>query len=246
MKKLSHTKIFNIPFYGIDFNGRATIQTLLQYLQELAWEHANILDLGMEKLLEQNLIWVLARQKIKINEFPMWQEDVQVKTWATGTDRLFWYRDFIITNNVGKELARASSSWIIMNIETRRPFKANDSMTIKIENPDYAFDYKLGKISTIKNRDKIFEKRISYSDLDLNDHVNNIKYLEWILDSYNLEYFKENTIESVEMNYIAEAKYGDNIFTSIEKNSNEHFHTVIRQDDEKELFRAKISWEENS
>jgi hypothetical protein len=48
------------------------------------------------------------------------------------------------------------------------------------------------------------------------------------------------------MNYIAEAKYGDNIFTSIEKNSNEHFHTVIRQDDEKELFRAKISWEENS
>ncbi len=110
MKNLSHSKNFNIPFYGIDFNGKATVQTLLQYFQELAWEHAKILDLGMEKLFERNLIWVLARQKVNITKFPAWQDDITVKTWATGTDRLFWNRDFMITDKNDQELARASSS----------------------------------------------------------------------------------------------------------------------------------------
>lgn len=241
MKKLSHIKNFNIPFYSIDFNGKATVQTMLQYFQELAWEHAKILDLGMEKLLEQNLIWVLVRQKVKFKNFPLWQDEIIVKTWATGTDRLFWNRDFMIYDKNNVELARASSSWIIINMETRRPFRADDSLKIEIKDPEFAFDDKLGKLSSVTNEKKEYEKKITFSDLDLNDHVNNVKYVEWILDSYELDYLKQYSIDTIELNYIAEAKYGEIIYTSSDKIDDTHLHSV-RNDNNKELFRAKINW----
>ena len=245
MSKLSHTLEFQIPTYGADFNGKATIQTLLQCFQEVAWQHAEILDLGFDKLFEQKLIWVLARQRVKIYDFPTWRDKIKVKTWAVGRDKLFWYRDFRITDQNDIELAKAASSWIIINYETRRPFIADESFTIDITNPERAFEEPLSKIRPLEYSVQDFQKNITYSDLDLNEHVNNVKYIEWILDGYDFGYLKEHKIETVELNYLAEAKVGDSIKTCSQKSKNDHLHNILRESDGKELFRSNIIWKKD-
>jgi len=242
LKKLHLFKEFTIASYNADVHGKATLQALLQFLQEIAWEHAEHLDLGFTKLYKQNLLWVLVRQKIKVAKFPNWPNSVKVKTWATGKDILFWYRDFKIFDSDDSEIAKATSSWMIINLETRRPHRAENLFNIPIEKPDFASETKLGKLPSVKDVTRRYEKEVRYSDLDLNDHVNNVKYLEWVLDSYPLQRYKKNRIESVELNYMAEAIYGDRIFVNSDLIEPFHLHSIKREPDNKELFRAKIDW----
>ncbi|MGD8779752.1 MAG: thioesterase [Ignavibacteria bacterium] len=244
--ELQREKEFSITSYNADFEGKATLPSFMQFLQEIAWEHAEHLDLGFSHLTEQNVLWVLARLKIKVNEFPNWQNVVKVKTWAAGKDNLFWYRDFKIFDSNGNVLAKATTSWIIINIETRRPQRADKMFRVAIDVDERVFDEKLGKLPPLNCTDIKYQKVVGYSDLDLNDHVNNVKYIEWILDSYPLNFFKENKIDTVEVNYLAEAMYGDKILVNSACEGLTHLHSVKRETDKKELLKAKIDWVKRS
>ncbi len=240
--QLHRFKDFTIASYNADFEGKGTMQALMQFMQEIAWEHAEHLDLGFSHLMEQNLAWVLARLKIKVIEFPNWQDTVKVKTWAAGKDNLFWYRDFYIYDSNQNVLAKATTDWVIINLETRRPHRADKMFRVEIDVPERVFDKKLGKLSAVTSEEIKYKKQVSYSDLDLNDHVNNVKYVEWILDSYPREFFDENKIDTVEVNYLGEAMYGETIFVNSILDNLSHLHSVKREADKKELLKAKITW----
>ena len=242
MEKLQYSKEFFIQTSNTDFKGKATIQSLLHLFQEIAWEHAEILGLGFENLFKHNLIWVLSKQKTRIIKCPNWHDKVIVKTWATGKEGFFWNRDFKIMSDQGEELVKAMSSWLIIDIVKRRPYRGDDLFNLKIENPEKTFDYKLGKVPALTKNTKSFDKIVRYSDLDLNNHVNNVKYLEWVLDGYPIEFFEQNILSSVELNFLAEAIYGDEIEIFSEIDSDNYLHSVKRKSDGKELFRTRIEW----
>ena len=244
--ELQKFKEFSIASYNADFEGKGTLQALLQFLQEIAWEHAEHLDLGFTHLLEQNLVWVLARLKIKIIEFPAWQEKVKVKTWAAGKDNLYWYRDFYIYDANENVIAKATTTWIIINLETRRPHRADKMFNVKIDVDERALDEKLGKLPHVSGEEIKYKKQVSYSDLDLNDHVNNVKYIEWILDSYPLKFYKEHKVDTVEVNFLAEAMYGDDVFVNSDLENLSHLHRIKRESDNKELLKARIDWVKRS
>ncbi len=244
--ELQRFKEFSIASYNADFEGKGTLQALMQFLQEIAWEHAEHLDLGFSHLLEQNLVWVLARLKIKVFEFPNWQDKIKVKTWAAGKDNLYWYRDFYIYDANENIIAKATTTWIIINLETRRPHRADKMFNVEIKNKDRAFEEKLGKLPSVNCDEVRYNKKVAYSDLDLNDHVNNVKYIEWILDSYPLPFFKENKIDTIEVNFLAEAMYGDNVFVNSDLENLSHLHSVKREANNKELLKAKMDWVKRS
>ena len=241
-EKLHFEKEFKVASYNSDFQSKATIQSLLQYFQEVAWEHAEILGVGYTYLIRKKLIWVLVRQKIEIYSYPAWQQTIKVITYAKGKERLFWYRDFKITDENEIEMARATSSWLIIDSESKRPYKGDDLLSIKLGNGKGIWEGSLSKLPKPIETKLFFEKKVYYSDLDINKHVNNVKYLEWILDGYNLDFIENNIIKSFEINYLSETTIGDSIQIYSDLDEKTHLHLIKSSKTNKELINTRISW----
>jgi len=167
---------------------------------------------------------------------------VYVKTWPAAKDRLYWYRDYTIHDSNDREVTRATSTFVIIDTKTRRPRRADDMFRVDLGNPERTFKEKPGKLPAVDDETARYQKTVTTSDLDINDHVNNVKYVEWVLDSYPLEFFKSHTIAEVEMNHLGEARYGDMVTVRRCERNAAHFHSVARASDLRELFRARIEW----
>ena len=245
MPSLQLAKRFPLASYDVDFESKATLQALMRFMDDIAWEHARELGLGFGELAHQDLAWVIARLKIEIDEYPRWGDTIRVKTWAADKDRLFWYRDFKFYDAEGRELARAATASVLINQISRRPHRADNMFNRILDPQERAFDENLKKLPSADNGKMRCTVEVRYSDLDLNGHVNNVKYMEWLLDSYPLAFHRENRLVAVEVNFISEALYGDTVVVHSSTGGRFHLHGILRASDNRELFRARVAWLKN-
>jgi len=247
---IEYQKEYKIPVYDIGADGKINIHSLFNYLQDIASEHAMKLGFGKDDLIRENHFWVLSRLAAEIRVWPGWEETIIVRTWPRGTDKLFAIRDYEVTSSDGRVIASASSSWLVLDITSRR-----------VQRPDYILT-KYNSGTTVRsalgrNADKLEPAAVSGatgspfsirpSDLDLNLHTNNAMYIKWVADSYDLDFRMKNHPASVEVNYLAESKWNEEICirTSIgEDNDNLCNHSVVRHVDNTELCRMRIGWKD--
>lgn len=238
---------YTIHSYEVDLKGRITFPILCQFMQESAWNHAENLRVGFTHLREKNLIWVLTRQFIRMKTFPKWGDTIQVHTWPSGKDRLFHYRDFKILDEQASLIGMATSAWFAIDLITRNPQRPDAHFHVKIEDDcERVLPDKLNRLRTIKSADGTTPIHVKYKDLDVNEHVNNARYIEWILESFPYEFQKAHTLKEVEINYLTEALYDEILAVNYEKRGNlEYFHNIVRNQDKKELCRARTLWQLN-
>ncbi len=239
-------KVYDVSFkvhtYEVDIHNRLTIQALAQFLQESATDHAALLGFGIEYLLKNNRTWVLSRMAVEIDEFIPLGETITIKTWPAGIEKLFYIRDFEITNSKGRILGSATSYWVFIDTDKGRPIHpSKNEIDFDYENIERGFNRALGKLPSEGNSlpSKLFHVR--YSDLDLNNHVNNIKYIEWGMEGIEPEYRKNNIPYLLEMNFLSEAKYGDIVGLSMGKAQSEDFKHALFIDNT-EICRIQSVW----
>ena len=232
------------PFH-VDFNGRLTMGVLGNHLLNAAGFHATERGFGIANLNEANYTWVLSRLAVELDEMPYQYEEFSIETWVENVYRLFTDRNFSITNKDGKKIGYARSVWAMINLETRKPA---DLLTLHGGSiVDYVCDAPcpMDKPSRIKvNSDECVSKLIAkYSDIDVNGHVNSIRYIEHILDLFPLEVYKQKRIRRFEMAYVAESYYGDELsFFMDEANPNE-YHIEVKKNGNDVVCRSKIIFE---
>ena len=233
---------FKVHTYEVDIHNRLTIQALAQFLQEAASNHAVLLGFGVEYLLKNNRTWVLSRLAVEIDEFIPLGEVITIKTWPADTEKLFFIRDFEITNSNGKIIGSATSYWIFIDTEKGRPVHpSKNELDFDYKDLQRGFNRQLTKLPSPETTlpSKLFHVR--YSDLDLNNHVNNIKYIEWGMEGVDPDYRKNNIPFLLEINFLYEAKYGDEAGLSMEKRSSGDFlHTLFI--DDTEICRIRSVW----
>ena len=238
---------YKVHSYEVDFSGSATLASLCRFMQESAWTHAEHLDVGFTQLMKKNLIWVLSRQTVQVNDFPKWGDTVQIHTWPSGQDRLFCYRDFKIIDEQGNIKGVATTTWFVIDLEKRRPQRVNSYLKYLPDNAELVFPNFSKKIKAIQSPNSSQNLRVNYSDLDVNGHANNVKYIEYIMDSLPFDFLKSQQLFQFEINYLAEAFYDDEIFINLkDSGSGEFLHNIIRKKDNIELCRAKTYWGENA
>lgn len=246
MNNLVFENPYRVNTYEADASGRLSIPGLFNYLQDAAARHASMLKFGKEQLDEGNMFWVLSRILVRMDDLPDWEENIIIKTWPRGVDKLFALRDFEILARNGKKYGGATSCWIIVNRENRRPVRPAGLLEeLKGNIPEKSslerYPSKLHETVNTTYASKEFPVR--YSDLDINMHVNNVQYIKWIIDSYPLDFILGNRFESAEINYISESVPGDEItLLATETEENIFDHSILRRNDNKELCRLKISW----
>jgi medium-chain acyl-[acyl-carrier-protein] hydrolase len=241
-----HKEDFTVRAYEVDTSGKASVASLCNYLQEVAGNHATKLGVAVDELLKKNMTWVLSRLHVQIDRFPRWREKIHIETWPSGRYGKFTTRDFLIFAGKKEAFVRGTSSWMILDLRTLRPITMPDFMTkIAIPKRERAINDEFPKLPlpAVPQIEKLFEVRLS--DLDINQHVNNVKYIEWALETIPLEVWHQKRLTSLEISFRAETKYGQRIIVQSEQNENTFLHQVISEKDKRNLTVLRSVWQLN-
>ncbi len=178
----THRETFRVRYRETDRNGILKLSSWFDFLQEAAANHATRLGVGLEALSERELLWVLSRLHLAIRRYPEIGETVTVETWPNGFRRLFAHRQFRLTGEDGKELAVASSAWLLLSAEKLRPVRLEQlpvTLPPNAEKPDYfPLEAKLPEPET----PECFDVRIRPTMEDVNGHLNNAEYAGLVQD----------------------------------------------------------------
>jgi len=236
---------YRVNSFDIGPDSRVKVSTLFNFMLNSAWNHANSSEFGFGDLKEQGRIWVLSRFLVEINRLPVWNDEVIIETWGKGKDGLFALRDFIVSDAKGEVLAIATSSWLIVDMKTRRPQRPDELMEkFPCVEDKHAVTRKPDKIPPVDMAEALYDE-VRFGDLDVNNHANAHRYIEWILDSYAEEMLKKRHIRRIEINFMSEALLGDGIVVlsgNADKTGAVFIHSIVRKSDSKELCRARVGW----
>jgi acyl-ACP thioesterase len=202
------------------------------------------LRFGFSDLQEIKKLWVLSRIKILISAFPKWGEKISLYTWPGGMERLFALREFRIIDEREQMVIRASSAWLVLDLEKRRPVRFDNFFRergIPLEKDQRCEP--IERLPTAVEGREGREFSVQICDLDINDHANGAKYLEWVLDSYQKQYVFENEVCECTINFLEECNQGDVLVVrTLEPGSDVFLHGVVSVKEGVEVCRILLRW----
>lgn len=274
--RVVYRQTFVIRSYEIGPDKTATMETLMNLLQETALNHVTSSGLAgngfgaTREMSLRKLIWVVTRIHVQVDKYSSWGDVVEIDTWVDAAGKNGMRRDWIIRDsNSQRIITRATSTWVIMNRETRRLSKIPDEVKKEVQ-PFYLNRMSIPTVdSDCEKIDKLTDETADrirsglaprWSDMDANQHVNNVKYIGWILESvpigvlehYNLtsmtlEYRREcrqsNVLESLTT---VKSQTAENTQKSIGNNREELESTHLlrmQATDRAEIVRARSIWQ---
>ena len=214
-------KTIEVFSFQIDPSGKLRWSALADMMQEVAWKHADSRDFG-QKLFELGLMWVLSRFEIKVHQMPSWGDKIIIKTAGRGIHKLFALREFLVEDVHGNILAEAMSAWLLLDIKSKRPLRPAQALRSELFNPNRDETLNSEKIVVGELNETGTFIRVRYSDLDMNNHVNNVSYIRWVEDFC---FEKELPFSDLLINYVSEATLGEEIELMFNR-SNENTYIV--------------------
>ncbi|MDO8966755.1 acyl-[acyl-carrier-protein] thioesterase [Algoriphagus sp.] len=225
---------FEVGSFQVHPDGKISLTSLADLLQEIAWRHADSADFG-RNLMDTHQMWVLSRLEVKVNKFPTWGESIRLFTGGRGADKLFAFREFLVWDRNDQLLARGMSSWLLLNSETKRIQRPEQVLPPALFDPKMKPAWQPGKIVTGGELIAEEEIKVRLSDLDLYNHVNNTSYVRWV---ENLLFDQGIRPENIAINYVAECIQGDKVVLKLfEKESK---FTIEGKVNEKIVFLAEV------
>jgi len=217
MEKIE-TYSFTVEPFHVDFTGHLFMGVLGNHLLNAAGHHSHNRGWGIDQLNERHYTWVLSRLCIELDEMPAQYEDVEIETWVESVMKLFTERNFLIRNaSNGRVYGYARSIWAMIDTETRQPsdllaLKDGDILRYVLTEEEKPCPIaKHGRVRLSKAAEPMRTINTYYSDVDINGHINSIKYIEHILDLFPRQQFEQHSIHRLEIAYKAEAYQGDTL-----------------------------------
>lgn len=196
---------FNLRASDFDCYVRMTPSAILDLFQEVAGAHAEELGIGFHPLIEKKMLWVIVRAKYTVIKQPEIHTSVTVKTWPLPPTRLGFRREYLIEDLDGNTLIKGTSDWVLMHSEERKLIPCGDIYPKGyIFCGDKNFEEKTARLRDFEADSGTFTVIPAFCDLDMNGHVNNTKYANFVLNSLNLN--RNEVIETFQTDYHHEVK----------------------------------------
>ncbi len=238
---------FSVRLYETDGCGTLAVGSLCDYLQEAAGNHAGVFGVSVSQLMERNLTWVLARLRVRIERLPSAGERLEVHTWPSGVERLFALRDFRVLDDEGAVVASALSAWLVIDTATRRPVRIQSVFDPPDAAVPRALDIGVEKLAEKTPKDGQVGREtaivVRLADLDANEHVNNARIAEWIVEGAGPEAFRQSRIRALDIDFLAETRHGDTVISRAAAIPGGYSHILFRPEDDREIARARSQWE---
>lgn len=210
---IKHIQDFTIPCYNTDASWRLKPSAFMDLAQEAAGLHAVYLGFGYDDLIKTKTAWILSRVHVEFPDTPLWREEMTLTTWHKGLDRLFFIRDFVMTDKQGRERVKATTSWLVLNLETRsmvRDPNLVEEGTICTEN---AIENPADKVRMPRDVEAVpvHEHVVGYSDVDMLGHANNAMYMQWAMDAVDYELASTKPVKEFTINFNHEIKAAEKV-----------------------------------
>lgn len=228
---IKYNKTIKIPYYDTDKNHKLSPVTLLKYLGEISIIHNSMLaDINEMKSL--NFGWMLNRWRVKVDKYPKGGEAIRIESWISGFEKFYANREFIIYDEENLEIGKATAVWIFIDMNRMRPIRITDeyyNLSNTLDNKIFK-DFQRFPLNMEIDRNMDFNVR--RSDIDSNEHVNNTKYLEWMIESVPEEVYDTCSLMEFEIQYKKEIKYPKEILVGAKEinpktSDNEYIHHII-------------------
>ena len=244
-EKYSEKRI--VSCYEANANHLLRPAAMLDIMQEAAGRDASGLGFGYEEMISGNCAWVLSRVKVVFHNYPKWRDEVTLKTWHKGANRIFYLRDFQLEDSVGNVAVSATTSWLIIDLASRRMVR-NSTLAENFDNTALgdAIAEQAEKVSVPKGMELelVDTHKVVWSDIDTNGHVNNVKYVVWALDSLEYDLVSSKQIRELVVNYDSEVLPGQSVdlYRAIENTEEGIVCYIVGKVGEKSTFSVKFSF----
>ena len=246
-------KVGRYPFlaepFHCDFSQRLFIGHLGNHMLNAADFHSNDRGFGMKYLLTINRAWVLSRLAIEMDERPEMDARFNIETWVESAMRYFTNRSFRVVGTDGRVYGYGRSIWAMIDTETRQPsnlLDVNDGSIMEYVEKDK--ENPMDKLSRVKmdNQTELVREIITYyNDVDINGHINSVKYIEHVLDLWDIDWYRSHRVRRFDIAYVAECHQGDSLrFYREQTGENEYCVRICKSvpdsESEEEVVRSKI------
>ncbi|PZE17441.1 acyl-ACP thioesterase [Putridiphycobacter roseus] len=243
-------KEYDLRYFEMNKFGEASSTTMLTLLEETAAEHCYAIGHSLLDLEKQNIGWVLVSGVMELDYYPVYKDKITIRTWLSSYSTIKGVRENIIYNAAGEIIGRAKGLWVFFDIAKRRPIPILDVFKEKWSFcKTQSIEHNINrKIAPIQNHLPINKFKVNRFDVDTNKHVNNIKYLHWLMESVPEEISNNYDLHAIDGRFIAEAQYGDVIltFTADENEKDTFLHTIRTEGDQKVCATAKTIWKKRN
>ncbi|MEY3501858.1 MAG: hypothetical protein RL308_3531 [Bacteroidota bacterium] len=234
------SKDWEINFTQCTPNGYLKYTDLCNLLQLTAAAHSEIGGISFSDMQEFDQAWVLSRMRVEITELPKWKDTVTVKTWINTLENSRSVRALELYVN-GRKLVGSETFWAVFNTKTRRP----EQLALPYSHfelfPENKATYEsFSKINVHGETELVCQKKVVLSDLDIVNHVNNVKYLEWCLDYVPTKLILNQKITNFEMNFMKELSLNDSVSIHENTSQNKTVFSVTKED--KNCFALELNW----
>ena len=198
----TYDETFTLRPRDCDLNDKWRPSAILETMQDVAGTHSLLLGCGREELVKKNIVWVLSRSELHMDRYPVSGEKITVHTFPTPTRICFFPRYYIFTDARGEMVGKAGTLWLLLDLTTRRMLPPGDVGKLIPDNKDLSVPMNLpATVGNLQGEEFVSEYHPVYTDLDVNGHVNNTRYADWLCNALGIDMMTEYEPERIILNY---------------------------------------------
>ena len=206
----TYDETFTLRPRDCDLNEKWRPSAILETMQDVAGTHSMLLGCGREVLVKKNIVWVLSRSELHMDRYPSVSEKITVHTFPTPTRICFFPRYYIFTDARSEMVGKAGTLWLLLDLATRRMLPPGEVGKLIPDNKDLSVPMNLpATVGQLQGEEFVSEYRPVYTDLDVNGHVNNTRYVDWLCNALGIDLMKEYEPDHIILNYNHEVLPGD-------------------------------------
>ena len=226
---LTYQMKMKIPFDMSDINGHIKLPSLILLFLQVSGSQSAQLGVSDKEILEKyNLVWIITEYDIDVIRLPRFAEDITIETEALSYNRLFCYRRFTIYDESGQAIIQMLATFALMDRDSRKVHSVDPEMVAPYHSE---FSKKIIRGPKYTDLDNPTSKdyHVRFYDLDMNGHVNNSKYLDWIFEVMGADFLMDHIPHKINLKYVKEVRPGGMITSSYELNGLQSCHQVTSQ-----------------
>ena len=239
---LTYQMKMKIPFDMADMNGHIKLPDVILLSLQVSGMQSIELGVSDKAILEDyNLVWIITEYDIEVVRLPRFAEEITIETEALSYNRLFCYRRFTIYDEEGWELIHMMATFVLMDRDSRKVHAVEPDIVAPYQSD---FDKKLIRGPKYESLNESISKdyHVRFYDLDMNGHVNNSKYLDWIFEVMGADFLTQYIPKKINLKYVKEVRPGGVITSAVERTGLESKHEIAS--DGATNAQAIITWQE--
>ena len=239
---LTYQMKMKIPFDMADMNGHIKLPDVILLSLQVSGMQSIELGVSDKTILEEyNLVWIITDYDIEVVRLPRFAEEITIETEALSYNRLFCYRRFTIYDEAGQELIHMMATFVLMDRDSRKVHAVEPEIVVPYQSD---FDKKLIRGPKYESLNESISKdyHVRFYDLDMNGHVNNSKYLDWIFEVMGADFLTQYIPKKINLKYVKEVRPGGVITSAVERTGLESKHEITS--DGATNAQAIITWQE--